>query len=119
MLVTVLVVPVVLIAMLLVVQFAFAYHARQVLSGAAQDGAASGARQESSPAAGSALADALIEGSAGAVLTSHSTSAGSDGRRVTVAARGNVVRLLPFFPTITVKASASATLERFDAAGAP
>lgn len=119
MLVTVLVVPVVLIATLLVVQFAFAYHARQVVAGATQDGAASGARRQSSPAAGAELANGLIEASAGAVLASHSTSVANDGRRITVSGRGNVVRLLPFFPTITVAASASATLERFDAAGTP
>ena len=41
-LVTVLMVPLVLIAMLLVVQFGLAYHARQVVAGATQDGAASG-----------------------------------------------------------------------------
>lgn len=119
MLVTVLMVPVVLIATLLVVQFALAYHARQVVAGATQDGAASGALTQSSPAAGAALADGLIEDSAGAVLTSHSTSVTSDGRRITVWGRGSVVRVLPFFPSITVTASASATMERFDPAGAP
>ena len=44
---TVIVVPVVLLAMLLVVQFGLAYYARQVLAGAAQDGAAAAARRDS------------------------------------------------------------------------
>ena len=112
--VTVLVVPLVMITMMLVVQFAFAYHARQVIASATQDGAATAAHRDSSPAAGQAVADRLITQSAGAVLTGHTVTAGSDGRQVTVAGQGTVLRLLPFFPAITVRAAASATLERFD-----
>ena len=41
------------------------------------------------------------------------------GDVVTVESIGQVVRVLPFFPSITVSASASATVERFEPQGSP
>ena len=117
--VTVLMVPLILIAMMLVVQFGLALYARQVLAGAVQDGAATAARVDSSPAAGEALANELIVTSAGQLLSSHSTSAGSDGEQVTVSASGRVVRVLPLMPAITISATGSATIERFEPQSAP
>ena len=118
-LVTVLMVPLVLIAMLLVVQFGLAYHARQVVAGATQDGAASGARRDSSGGTGAALADSLIEQGAGTLLVSHSSSGSSSGETVTVVSTGEVVKVMFFFPTITVNAQASARVEEFEPQGAP
>lgn len=115
--VTVMMVPLVLITVMLVVQFGLAYHARQVMAGAAQDGAASAARQGSGVGAGASLADSLIEQSAGQLLTSHSTAGSSDGARVTVTARGRVVSVLPLFPSIDVSASGSAAIEEFEPQG--
>jgi Flp pilus assembly protein TadG len=113
----VIVVPVVIITTMFVVQYALAYYARQVLAGATQDGAAAGARQGSTPDAGAALADALIDQAGSSMLRSHTVSATSDGTTVTVRASGRVVALLPFLGGITVKAAASATIERFDPQG--
>lgn len=113
------VVPLVLLAMLFVVQYGLAYYAREVLAGATQDGAAAAARQDSSPESGAALTEQLIEEGGGSLLDSHSTSATSSGDSVTVAATGQVVSLLPFFGTITVKAQASAKVESFDPQGTP
>lgn len=112
-------VPLVLLTMLLVVQFALAYHARQVVAGATQDGAASGARRNSSAGAGATLADSLIAQSAGSLLAGHSSSGSTDGRSVTVRSTGTVVRLLPFFPAITVRATATAAIETFTPQDAP
>jgi len=112
-------VPLVLIAVMLVVQFGLAYYARQVLAGAAQDGAASGARVDGSPGAGAALADSLIDQGAGALLTSHGASGSSDGERVTVTATGEVVSLIPFLGSISVSATGSSPVEEFDPQGAP
>ena len=112
-------VPVILLATLFVVQFGLAYYARSVLAGATQDGAAAGARRDASPGEGSALADDLIDQSASALLDSHTTQASTDGQTVTVTAEGKVVSLLPFIGSITVRASASATVEQFDPQGAP
>jgi hypothetical protein len=107
-------VPLVLLTLMLVIQFGFAYHTRQVVAGAAQDGAASGARRDSSAATGAALTDSLIEQGAGSLVTSHSASGSSDGEVVTVTAQATVVRVLPLFPAITVRAQASATVEVFE-----
>jgi Flp pilus assembly protein TadG len=114
---TVIVIPVVLLAMLLVVQYGLAYYARQVLAGAAHDGAAAAAREQSSPAQGAALAEQLIGEAGGSVLDSYTATAASDGDTVTVTATGEVVSLLPFFGTITVKATGSANVERFEPQG--
>lgn len=113
-----LIVPLVLVTMLFVVQFALAYYARTVVAGAAQDGASAGARRDSSAAAGAALAESLAEEGAGALLTSHSSSASTDGDVVSVTVEGEVVSLLPFVGTITVKATSSARVEEFEAQGA-
>jgi TadE-like protein len=92
------VMPIVLLAVLLVVQFGLAFHARRVLAGATQD---------------AAVARQLIAGSAGALLDGWTVSTGTDGDRVTVTATGQVDWFLPFLGSITVKASSSAPLERF------
>ncbi len=115
----VIVIPVVLVAVMLVVQFALGYHARQVLAGAAHDGAAAGARPTASPADGAALAGELIEGSAGQLLDTYTVTASVSGDVVTVTATGRVVSLLPFFGSMSVAASGSARLERFDPQGGP
>ena len=116
---TVLMVPVVLLALLLVVQFGLAYYARQVLAGAAQDGAAAAGRLGSSTSAGVSLAETLIEEAGGSLFDSHNATASSSGNLVTVQASGEVVSLLPFFGTITVEASATAKVESFDPQGQP
>jgi Flp pilus assembly protein TadG len=113
----VVVVPVVVLAVLLVVQYALAYYARQVLAGAAPDAAAAAARPSASGAEGTALARQLIGEGGGTLLDSYAVSATSDGDTVTVTATGRVASLLPFFGTITVKASGSAHVERFQPQG--
>ena len=112
---TVIMVPVVLLATLLVVQFSLAYYARQVVSGAVDDGAAAAARLDSSPSSGADLAESLIDEAAGSLFTSTSATATSTDEVVTVTARGRVVSLLPFFGTVEVSATSSARLERFEA----
>lgn len=106
-------VPVVLLAVLLVVQFSLAYYARQVLAGAAHDGAVAGARLDSSPEVGASLTRNLIDGAAGSLLESHTTTASTVGEVVTVTATGQVVSLLPFIGTIRVSATGTARVERF------
>lgn len=112
------VVPVVLLAMVMVVQFALAYYARQVIAGAAHDGATAAARRNSDPGEGVALADQLISEAARNLLASHTTTATVTGDTVTVSVTGKVGALLPFFRTITVRAAATATIEQFTPQGA-
>jgi len=112
-------IPVVLLALLFAVQFGLAYYARQVLAGAAQDGAAAAGRQGSSSAAGVSLTEALVDEAGASLFDSHSATASSDGNLVTIHAKGEVVSLLPFFGTITVEANATAKVESFDPQGQP
>lgn len=110
-------VPVVLLAVLFVVQFGLAYHARQVLAGAAQDGAAAAARTDASPSEGVALAETLIDAAAGNLLDDTTVGVDTDANTVTVHASGQVVSLLPFIDGLTVRASATAKIEAFDPQG--
>ena len=116
---TVAMLPVVLVALLFVVQFGLTYYARQALAGATQDGAAAAARLDASVGEGEVLAESLIGEAGGALLDSYDASVTSDGDVVTVSATGEVVSLLPFFGSLTVEASASASIESFDGQGAP
>ena len=109
--------PVIIVAIMFVVQFGLAYHARQVLAGATRDGAAAAARQGASPAEGIALTNELIDEAASTLFTSRSTDAKLGPDTVTVTATGRVVRVLPFFGAPTVRASATAHLENFDPQG--
>ena len=116
---TVAMLPVILVALLFVVQFGLTYYARQVLAGAAQDGAAAAARLDASAAEGQALTETLIGEAGSALLDSYDVKVDSDGEVVTVSATGEVVSILPFFGSLTVDASASASIEDFDGQGAP
>lgn len=109
--------PFVLIATMMVVQFGLAYYAQQVMSGATQDGAAAGARSGGSASAGEALAESLIDQGAGQLLSSSDAVGTSDGSLVTVTAQGKVFKVFPMFPTITVRATGSASVEEFTPEG--
>lgn len=111
--------PLIVLALMFAVQVGLAYHARQVVSGAVQDGAATAAMSGSSPGDGEATAQTLIEGSAGNLLNGSSVNGSSSGEVATVSASATVVKVFPFFPTFTVSAESSATLERFRPQGGP
>ena len=112
---SIVVLPVLLVMMLLVVQGGLAYHARSVMATAAQDGAALGATRDGSPGAGVALTDRLVTGAVGGLVTDYRSSVGSNGDDVTVTVRANAVKVFPLFPTLTLSASGSAKIERFEA----
>ena len=111
-------VPVVLLAVLLVIQFGLAYYARTVAAGAAQDGAAAAARRGSSPAEGISVTRSLIDQGAGALFESYTVNAATTPEVVTVRVEAKVVRVLPFFGPITVTAAGSARIEVFVPQGA-
>lgn len=110
---TVLMVPFILVGTMLVVQFGLAMYARQVVSGAAQDGAAQGALVGSSPQAGLATTDRLVAQAGGHLLSNYTSSESSSADVVIINASADVVKLLPVFPTITVRAVGSASVEKF------
>ncbi len=119
MLSTTIVVPLVLAALLTVVQFGLAYHAHRVLAGAANDGAAAGARAGSTASDGAAVADDLLRQSGSGVLRSYAADGSVSGDRVVVVTSADVVKVLPFLPTMHLRASASAAVERFRPEGTP
>lgn len=110
---TVIVVPVVVVAMMFLVQAGLAYHARQVVAGAAQDGAATGARHGASAAVGEAAAEALIAAGAGQLLISPDVTSSATAETITITVTGTVVKVLPLFPTFTISATSSASVEQF------
>ena len=116
---TVLMMPLIVLALMFAVQVGLAYHARQVVSGAVQDGAATGALAGSSPSEGAATTQTLISGAAGNLLNGTAVNGSQAGEIVTVSASATVVKVFPFFPTFTVSAESSATLERFRPQGGP
>lgn len=103
----------ILTATLMVVQFGLAYYARQVLAGAAQDGAANGARRDSTPEQGRILTEHLVDQAGSSLLTSYRAEVTIDADRVVVTVRGEVVSLIPFRGSIPVEASGSAPIEAF------
>lgn len=119
MLSTTIVVPLVLISLLAVVQFGLAYHAHRVLAGAATDGAAAGARAGATPADGAGVAGDLLRQSGGGVLRSYAAVGSTAGDRVVVVTSADVVKILPIVPTMHLRASASAVIERFRPEGTP
>lgn len=110
---TTLMMPLIVMALMFVVQVGLAYHAHQVMSGATQDGAATAAMSGSSPSEGAATTQTLIGSSAGNLLNGTNVSASQSGGVVTVTASASVVRVFPLFPTFHVSASSSVTLEQF------
>jgi len=110
--VTVLMIPFIIVGMMAVVQFGIAAYARQVVAGAAQDGADTAARYNSSVGAGQATADGLATSAGGHLMSNYSSSGSSDGEIVTIRTQADVVSVFPLFPTITVRGSGSASIER-------
>lgn len=112
-LVTTLSTGVILIAMMLVIQFGLAYYAQQVLSGAAQDGAVTAARRDSTLENGRQFAEQLVAEAGSSLLLSHQTTVADEGDRAVVTITGEVVSLIPFVRTLSVRASAAAPFEDF------
>lgn len=111
---TVVMTTVLLLGLMFATQAGLAYHARQVAIGAAQDGAATGARLGSSPAEGEATARALVAGAASNLLSDVVVSSdGSDTEVVTITVSATVLGLLPFVPAFEVSATSSSPVERF------
>lgn len=110
-------VPFIIVASMLVVQYGLAMYARQVLSGAVQDGAAEAALDGSTPGTGQIVTDQLVSQSGGHLIVNYSSTLTTTATTVTIAAQADVVRLLPLFPAITVRAASSASIETFRDAG--
>jgi len=106
-------IPLVIVAMMFVVHAGLAYHARRVVAGAAQDGAAAGARYGSSPDQGVVTARALLDAVGDHLLDDVQVTPSGDSGTVTITVTADVVRVLPIFPGFHVSATSSAAVEQF------
>jgi hypothetical protein len=106
-------VPLVLIATMLVVQFALAYHARQIVSAAVNDGATTAAARRSSLQVGISETNRILQYSGGSLFVTSSVSGSTTATDVTMSGSAQVISLIPFVSGITVTATASAPIETF------
>lgn len=107
MLATVIVLPCVLLAFWLVLQFAIVLHARHVAQAAAQDAAAAAAVGGD----GHGTASALM-GAAGDWVSAVSISVSTSSRDVTVRVTADVLQVFPL-GSYSVRASGAAPIEAF------
>jgi hypothetical protein len=106
-------VPVFLAGLMVIVQAALWYLARQAALAAARQGADAARVLDAPPGAGPSAALAFARSAApGYLLAPQASAAGSTARTVRVLVRGRVPALIPGVP-ITVSQSASSPVERF------
>jgi len=102
---TVIVFPTLLLLVLLVVQFALAYHARNVVTAAAQDAARAAEHAQGDVTAGRQAGNAVIDDDARHLLDNVTVDVSSpDGTTVAVTVAGDVATLMPipgFHPHVT------------------
>lgn len=106
-------VPFIIVSMMLVVQFGLAYYGRQVLAGAAQDGAATAALDGSSTGKGIEVANQLIANGGGGWIVNPTVTGARTGDVIEIRASGTAIQLVPFIPPIRITANGSATVEEF------
>ena len=107
MLATVIVLPCVILAFWLVLQFAIVLHAQHLAQAAAQDAAAAGAVGGDVPGTAAALMDA-----AGGWVSDVGIATSVSSREVIVRVTAEVVRVFPF-GSFSVEASGAAPIEEF------
>jgi Flp pilus assembly protein TadG len=110
---TAIVMPVLLMMIWLVLQFALAAHAKHLVTAAAQDSATAAARLDAGSASGEAVANDLIAQSGGGVTRNVAIATSRTGDVVSVTVEADVVRVVPFLD-LHVSATASASIEQFE-----
>ena len=111
----VIIVPVIVIATLLVVQFVLLWHGRHVAQAAAQTAARAAATYQGSAQGGRAVGDAYLAQVAPSLLPGRDISVSRDATTVTVTVHADVLTVIPF-GDFTVDERASAPVEAFQAA---
>lgn len=109
--------PVLLVAIMAVVQLALVAHADHVAEAAAEEGARA-ARLSGDPEAGRARAEAFLERAGRDIVSDSVVTAHATGDRVLVEVRGRAFGLLPGAPS-RVSATSAGPVERFVPAVAP
>jgi len=110
-----LVLPVLLAILIGVVQFALVYHAKDVATTAAQEGARLAAAEGRTPTEGAARAREVLESGLGKTGREFSVTALDTGETVVVQAEGDYPLIIPFVPggSIPIQAEAESHKEGF------
>jgi Flp pilus assembly protein TadG len=104
--------PAFLLIVLLVVQAALIWHARNIAEAAAQEGLRSARLFDGSRSAGQVTARSFLEQTSGDLLSAPSITVERDDRRARVEVRGQALSLLPGIRP-QVEAVAAGPVERF------
>jgi Flp pilus assembly protein TadG len=104
--------PALLFLMMLLVQFGLWYHASNVASAAAQEGARAARLEDGTEADGEAAARELLNQVGGRMLTDLSVRPDRNADTARVEVTGNVVRVIPFM-TLKVSEVSEGPVERF------
>ena len=113
---TTLVFPALLFVILVSVQFALAYHAKSVLTAAAQDGARAAQAEGSTRSEGQRVASEFVRAHAPRLVEDVVVDVAGDADRVTVEVRGEVASVVPGLH-LSVAGRAAGPVERFRAEG--
>jgi Flp pilus assembly protein TadG len=106
------VMPVVLIVLIGVVQFALVYHAENVAATAAQEGARFAAAEDRTAAEGADRAREVLQSGLGKKGTEFSVSAEEGEESVVVRAEGEYALIIPWVTGNTVPIAASAEVRK-------
>ena len=107
-----LILPAVLLTVMLVVQFALAFHARQVLTQAAQDAAFAGSAHDATSDTASTVADRVIGAAGRGLVRDVNVSVTEDPTSVHVSIDATVVSVVPGF-ALHVDGDAESPTETF------
>lgn len=105
-------VPALFLLVLLIIQFALAWHAQHVALGAAQEGARIARAEDSSTAAGRARAIAFLDDAAPNLITGKNVAVTRTATAASVRVRGKVIVVLPGL-SFHVDETAQGPVERF------
>lgn len=109
---TVILLPLLMFLLMLIVQFAMVFHARNVAEQAAQEGAAVARRFDGSADAGKTRAEQFLADAAGRTVRGTSVSVSRRGQQASATVSGTVVSVVPGFE-LTVSESAVGPVERY------
>ena len=107
-----LVLPLLLVVLVGVVQFALAYHARDVATTAVQEGARLAAAEGRTPAEGAARAREVLESGLGKTGTGFTVTAQDDGEIVIVETAGDYPLFIPWLAGRSVEIEAESGVHK-------
>jgi Flp pilus assembly protein TadG len=114
-----LVLPVLLLILIAIVQFALVYHARDVANTAAQEGARLAAAEGRTPEEGADRAREVLESGLGRTGTTFDVTASETGESVVVQASGDYRLIIPWVTGNSIPIEAEAEVRREGFRGGP